>query len=113
MQNTYLGKIINIDLFAKNVFTDKGIKAIMPSSAKFGDHIGLDSERRTYVMSEEESSLYTQPDGERQYVEEMATKLGISFQKNTKNETLKKKIEEAMNASSIETPEMNTGEPNV
>lgn len=108
MENIYLGKIVNIDLYGKNVFTDKGIKAIMPDNAKFGDHIGLNANRKTYIMSDEESALYAEVDGERKYLEEMATKLGIYFQSNTKNETLKKKIDVAMTNSDHENaPQMN------
>lgn len=110
MENIYLGKIVDIDLYGKNVFTDKGIKAIMPDNAKFGDHIGLNANRRSYVMSDEEASLYAEPDAERKNLEDMANQLGISFQKSTRNETLKRKIDEAIKRTPTNDPQMNTGE---
>lgn len=108
MKNVFLGKVTDIDLIAKIVTTDKGNRAIMPDNVRIGSLIGMNERRETYIMDESEASLYDEEykhptkekSAERVELEAKASALGISFQANIKDETLRRKIEDAISAQS-------------
>lgn len=106
-ENVFLGKVIEIDEGSKIITTDTGKKAMYVDNVKIGNYVGMNKERKTYIMSDKEAALYKN-DGsnqtsthlgrsaERLMIESRAKELGIQIQSNMKDETIIKKIEEKL-----------------
>lgn len=105
-ENVFLGKVIEIDEGSKIITTDTGKKAMYVDNVKIGNYVGMNKERKTYIMSDKEADLYTNGSNqtstqlgrsaERLMIESRAKELGIQIQSNMKDETIIKKIEEKL-----------------
>lgn len=105
-ENVFLGKVIEIDEGSKIITTDTGKKAMYVDNVKIGNYVGMNKERKTYIMSHKEADLYTNGSNqtstqlgrsaERLMIESRAKELGIQIQSNMKDETIIKKIEEKL-----------------
>lgn len=106
-ENVFLGKVIEIDEGSKIITTDTGKKAMYVDNVKIGNYVGINKERKTYIMSDKEAALYKNEgsnqtstqlgrSAERLMIESRAKELGIQIQSNMKDETIIKKIEEKL-----------------
>lgn len=106
-ENVFLGKVIEIDEGSKIITTDTGKKAMYVDNVKIGNYVGMNKERKTYIMSDKEAALYKNESSnqtsaqlsrsaERLMIENRAKELGIQIQSNMKDETIIKKIEEKL-----------------
>lgn len=106
-ENVFLGKVIEIDEGSKIITTDTGKKAMYVDNVKIGNYVGMNKERKTYIMSDKEAALYKNEgsnqtstqlgrSAERLMIESRAKELGIQIQSNMKDETIIKKIEEKL-----------------
>lgn len=106
-ENVFLGKVIEIDEGSKIIATDTGKKAMYVDNVKIGNYVGMNKERKTYIMSDKEAALYKNEgsnqtstqlgrSAERLMIESRAKELGIQIQSNMKDETIIKKIEEKL-----------------
>lgn len=106
-ENVFLGKVIEIDEGSKIITTDTGKKAMYVDNVKIGNYVGMNKERKTYIMSDKEADLYKNEgsnqtsaqlgrSAERLMIESRAKELGIQIQSNMKDETIIKKIEEKL-----------------